>query len=258
VRRGRDDRRHCGRHQRDADQDRLDESLDRIAKYNQLLRIEEDLGILRAIRAQRVLQPALNMRILASCWPSCWSRSSIVVVRQGRWLRAWNSNASWLRSVSPMPACRRNAEAGAEVASLREGNEAIAERARHQLNMVREGEVLFQFIGRPAQDQAIRRAERHVPVAARNTTRRLLESSSYAEAARRAWRAVACRPDRAGKFGSMYLSQVRHTPACASLRSRISIRSVHAMRSRSSAGATRRSPRCATSMMRAAHRGTRC
>ena len=42
----------------------------------------------------------------------------------------------------------RNAEAAAEVASLREGNEAIAERARYQLNMVREGEVLFQFVGR--------------------------------------------------------------------------------------------------------------
>ncbi len=41
----------------------------------------------------------------------------------------------------------RNAEAAAEVSSLREGNEAIAERARLQLNMVREGEVLFQFVG---------------------------------------------------------------------------------------------------------------
>ena len=41
----------------------------------------------------------------------------------------------------------RNADAAAEVASLREGNEAIAERARLQLNMVREGEVLFQFVG---------------------------------------------------------------------------------------------------------------
>jgi len=44
----------------------------------------------------------------------------------------------------------RNAAARAEVASLREGREAIEERARLQLNMVREGEVFFQFVGRPA------------------------------------------------------------------------------------------------------------
>ena len=44
----------------------------------------------------------------------------------------------------------RNAAAAAEMASLREGNEAIAERARQQLNMVRDGEVLFQFVGRAA------------------------------------------------------------------------------------------------------------
>jgi cell division protein FtsB len=44
----------------------------------------------------------------------------------------------------------RNAAAAAEVASLREGNEAIAERARQQLNMVREGEVFFQFVEQPA------------------------------------------------------------------------------------------------------------
>ncbi len=43
----------------------------------------------------------------------------------------------------------RNAAARAEVASLREGREAIEERARMQLNMVRDGEVFFQFVGRP-------------------------------------------------------------------------------------------------------------
>ena len=42
--RGRDHRRHRRRHQRRPDQDRLASRTDRIAKYNQLLRIEEDLG----------------------------------------------------------------------------------------------------------------------------------------------------------------------------------------------------------------------
>ena len=54
----------------------------------------------------------------------------------------------------------RNAEAAAEVASLREGNEAIAERARLQLNMVREGEVLFQFVGTALRSGRSVRAER--------------------------------------------------------------------------------------------------
>src|SRR5512139_1958657 len=41
----------------------------------------------------------------------------------------------------------RNAQVAAEVASLREGRGAIEERARHDLNMVREGEIFFQLIG---------------------------------------------------------------------------------------------------------------
>ena len=41
----------------------------------------------------------------------------------------------------------RNAQVAAEVASLREGRGAIEERARHDLNMVREGETFFQLIG---------------------------------------------------------------------------------------------------------------
>jgi cell division protein FtsB len=43
----------------------------------------------------------------------------------------------------------RNAQLAAEVASLREGREAIEERARHELNMVREGETFFQLLGNP-------------------------------------------------------------------------------------------------------------
>jgi cell division protein FtsB len=41
----------------------------------------------------------------------------------------------------------RNAQVAAEVASLREGRGAIEERARHDLNMVREGEIFFQLVG---------------------------------------------------------------------------------------------------------------
>jgi cell division protein FtsB len=41
----------------------------------------------------------------------------------------------------------RNAQLAAEVASLREGRGAIEERARHDLNMVRDGETFFQLVG---------------------------------------------------------------------------------------------------------------
>jgi cell division protein FtsB len=70
---------------------------------------------------------------------------------KGGWLRAWELERQLAAQREANAALvARNAAAAAEVASLREGNEAIEERARQQLNMVREGEVLFQFVGRPA------------------------------------------------------------------------------------------------------------
>jgi cell division protein FtsB len=44
----------------------------------------------------------------------------------------------------------RNAALAAEVASLREGREAIEEQARMQLNMIRGDETFFQFVPAPA------------------------------------------------------------------------------------------------------------
>jgi cell division protein FtsB len=68
---------------------------------------------------------------------------------KGGWLRARDLErqlAAQRDTNSTLAA--RNAAAAAEVSSLREGNEAIEERARSQLNMVRDGEVFFQFVGR--------------------------------------------------------------------------------------------------------------
>ena len=42
---------------------------------------------------------------------------------------------------------QRNDALAAEVKDLKEGQSAIEERARHELNMVREGETFFQLIG---------------------------------------------------------------------------------------------------------------
>ena len=72
---------------------------------------------------------------------------------KGGWMRVWELERQLTaqRSLN-IQLQARNAQAAAEAASLREGQEAIAERARQQLNMVREGEVLFQFVGRPPTD----------------------------------------------------------------------------------------------------------
>jgi cell division protein FtsB len=70
----------------------------------------------------------------------------------------WFGKGGWLRAVElerQLAAQRsvnaglteRNAQLAAEVASLREGRGAIEERARHELNMVRDGEIFFQLVG---------------------------------------------------------------------------------------------------------------
>jgi cell division protein FtsB len=74
---------------------------------------------------------------------------------KGGWLRVWELERQLAAQRGANDAlAARNAEAAAEVASLREGNEAIAEHARLKLNMVRNGEVYFQLIGRTTGDDA--------------------------------------------------------------------------------------------------------
>ena len=90
----------------------------------------------------RILGLVVAARLVASQYPLWFGK--------GGWLRAWELERQLAAQRATNAALTaRNAESAAEVASLREGNEAIAERARQQLNMVREGEVFFQFIGRP-------------------------------------------------------------------------------------------------------------
>lgn len=93
----------------------------------------------------RILALVLAVLLIAIQYPLWFGK--------GGWLRAWEfeRQLNAQRSVNAQLQAR-NAQAAAEAASLREGNEAIAERARQQLNMVREGEVLFQFVGRPPAD----------------------------------------------------------------------------------------------------------
>jgi cell division protein FtsB len=91
----------------------------------------------------RILGIAIVLLLVAIQYPLWFGK--------GGWLRAWELERQLAAQREANAALvTRNAAAAAEVASLREGNEAIEERARQQLNMVREGEVFFQFVGRPA------------------------------------------------------------------------------------------------------------
>ena len=65
---------------------------------------------------------------------------------KGGWLRAWNID----RQVASQGAKnteleRRNAALAAEVRDLKQGTEAVEERARYELGMVRPDEVFFQI-----------------------------------------------------------------------------------------------------------------
>ncbi|MEF9943903.1 MAG: cell division protein FtsB [Burkholderiaceae bacterium] len=86
----------------------------------------------------RALAIALTVLVLAIQYPLWFGK--------GGWLRVRELDRQVLaqRAVNAGLAAR-NAELAAEVASLREGREAIEERARGELNMVRDDEVLFRF-----------------------------------------------------------------------------------------------------------------
>ena len=88
----------------------------------------------------RILAAVIGVLLLAIQYPLWFGK--------GGWLRVneLERQLAAQRATNAVLAAR-NADAAAEAASLREGNEAIAERARLQLNMVRDGEVLFQFVG---------------------------------------------------------------------------------------------------------------
>jgi len=69
---------------------------------------------------------------------------------KGSWLKVWDLN----RQVEEQQQVNqqtqtRNALLDAEVRDLKQGTEAIEERARSELGMIKRDEVFFQFIGNP-------------------------------------------------------------------------------------------------------------
>ncbi len=100
----------------------------------------------------RLLALTLAALLIAIQWPLWFGK--------GGWLRVWDFDRQLAAQRSVNGALTaRNAELAAEVASLREGTEAIEERARHELNMVRDGELFFQIVT-PRPDNAAKAPSR--------------------------------------------------------------------------------------------------
>jgi len=67
---------------------------------------------------------------------------------KGSWLKVWDNNRQLEAQKSLNEQTRqRNAVLDAEVSDLKRGTEALEERARSELGMVKQGEVFFQVIG---------------------------------------------------------------------------------------------------------------
>jgi len=88
----------------------------------------------------RWLTPTLILLIVALQWP-LW-------LGKGSWFRVWQLDKQLLqqRAVNQQ-LIARNAALDAEVRDLKQGTDAIEERARDELGMIRNGEVFFQLLG---------------------------------------------------------------------------------------------------------------
>jgi len=90
----------------------------------------------------RILAGVLGALILAIQYP-LW-------LGKGGWLRVWDVDrqleAQQMKNTSLET---RNNALGAEVKDLKQGHEAIEERARYELGMVKNDEVFFQIPNRP-------------------------------------------------------------------------------------------------------------
>ena len=68
-------------------------------------------------------------------------------VGKGGWLRAWDVDRQLEAQRAKNSQLEvRNASLGAEVRDLKQGSEAVEERARRELGMVRNDEVFFQYV----------------------------------------------------------------------------------------------------------------
>jgi cell division protein FtsB len=67
---------------------------------------------------------------------------------KGSWLKVWDNNRQLKEQQNINEQSRaRNAVIEADVRDLKQGTEALEERARSELGMLKQGEVFFQVIG---------------------------------------------------------------------------------------------------------------
>jgi cell division protein FtsB len=76
-------------------------------------------------------------------------------IGKGGWLRAWEVDRQLdAQRERNAQLAARNAALAAEVKDLKQGTEAIEERARHELGMLKSDEVFFQFVDKqPSAEQ---------------------------------------------------------------------------------------------------------
>ncbi|MBA3024164.1 MAG: cell division protein FtsB [Gammaproteobacteria bacterium] len=75
---------------------------------------------------------------------------------KGSWLKVWDNNHQLEAQKSANELLRqRNAVVDADVRDLKAGSDALEERARSELGMVKQGEVFFQLIGENAATSAV-------------------------------------------------------------------------------------------------------
>ncbi|MEO8411783.1 MAG: cell division protein FtsB [Propionivibrio sp.] len=73
---------------------------------------------------------------------------------KGGWLRVWKVDRQLQQEQAANKELEiRNAGLDAEVRDLKQGYDAIEERARHDLGMIRQDEVFVQIPGRPATEK---------------------------------------------------------------------------------------------------------
>jgi cell division protein FtsB len=79
---------------------------------------------------------------------------------KGSWLKVWDNNNQLKAQQATNEVLRqRNAVVDADVRDLKSGSDALEERARGELGMVRQGEVFFQVIDEHAATSAVTAAQ---------------------------------------------------------------------------------------------------
>jgi cell division protein FtsB len=79
---------------------------------------------------------------------------------KGSWLKVWDNNRQLEAQKSVNDGLRqRNAVVEADVSDLKAGGDALEERARSELGMIRQGEVFFQVIGEQAATSSVASAK---------------------------------------------------------------------------------------------------